>query len=271
MIRPCSPENERSGPLKSLTDRALDTAASLGASYADIRIVAHTEQTVSTKNGAVAAVNQEENHGFGVRVIADGAWGFASSAILDTNEVDRVAALAVSIARASALVQSNGGVDIGPAVPHVDHYATTVDIDPFSIPLEQKVDLLLRADAEMRRVKGVRVAQGNVVSLREHKTFASTEGSFIEQDIIETGCGIVATAVGEGEIQKRSYPNAFGRHQMTRGWEFVRRWTFPTTPSRLRMKRSPSSPQTNVPPASPPSSWAAPSSPCRFTSPAAIP
>jgi TldD protein len=213
--------------LKSLTDRALDTASALGASYADVRVVDHTEQTISTKNGAVAAVNQEQNFGFGVRVIADGAWGFASSATLESKEIDHVAALAVSIARASALVQSNGGVDIGPAVSHVDQYTTPVDIDPFSVPLEQKVDLLLRADAEMRRVKGIRVAQGNVVSLRERRTFASTEGSFIEQEIIESGCGIVATAVGEGEIQKRSYPNAFGRHQMTRGWEFVREMALP--------------------------------------------
>ena len=213
--------------MKSLTDRALDTASALGASYADVRIVDHTEQTIATRNGAVATVNQEQNFGFGVRVIADGAWGFASSATLDGKEVDRVAALAVSIARASALVKSNGGVDIGPAVSHVDRYTTPVDIDPFSVPLEQKVDLLLRADAEMRRVKGVRVAQGNVVSLRESKTFASTEGSFIEQEIIEAGCGIVATAVGEGEIQKRSYPNAFGRHQMTRGWEFVQEMALP--------------------------------------------
>ena len=213
--------------MKSFTDRALDTAASLGATYADIRIVDHVEQTVSTKNGTVAGLNQQQNLGFGVRVIADGAWGFASSAVLKSEEIDRVTALAVSIARASALVQLNGNVNIGPPVSHVDQYATVVDIDPFSIPLEQKIDLLLKADAEMRRVKGVRVAQGNVVSLRERKTFASSEGSFIEQEIIETGCGIVATAVGEGEIQKRSYPNAFGRHQMTRGWEFVEEMDLP--------------------------------------------
>jgi TldD protein len=207
--------------MKSLTDRALNTAASLGATYADMRIVDYTDQTVTTKNGVVETVGQSQDRGFGVRVIADGAWGFASSALLTTEEVDRVTALAVSIARASALVQKNGGVDLGPPVSHVGHYRTPVEIDPFSIPLEGKIDLLLQADAEMRRVQGIRVAQGSITCLREHKTFANSEGSFIEQEIIETGCGIVATAVGEGEIQKRSYPNTFGRHQMTRGWEFV--------------------------------------------------
>jgi len=213
--------NERSHPLKSLTDRALNTAAALGATYADVRIVDRTEQTVTTKNGAVGTVSQNQDLGFGVRVIADGAWGFASSALRTEEEIDRMTSLAVKIARASALVQTNGGVHLGLPVAHVGKYRTPVEIDPFSVPLERKIDLLLHADAEMQRVQGVRVAQGTIVCLRENKTFANSEGSFIEQEIIETGCGMVATAVGEGEIQKRSYPNAFGRHQMTRGWEFV--------------------------------------------------
>ena len=207
--------------MKDFTDRALNTATSLGATYADVRIVEHIEQTVTTKNGVVGSVNQGQNRGFGVRVIAAGAWGFASSALLTAAEVDRVTALAVSIARASALVQKDGGVNLGPPVSHTGHYRTPVEIDPFSIPLEQKIDLLLQADAEMRRVQGVRIAQGNIVCLRQNKVFASSEGSFIEQEIIESGCGIVATAVGEGEIQRRSYPNANGRNQTTRGWEFV--------------------------------------------------
>jgi TldD protein len=214
---------ERSYLLKNFTQRALDIAASLGATYADVRVVERTEQKVSTKNGVVETVSESQDRGFGVRVIAAGAWGFAASALLSKNEIDRVTALAVNIARASALVpgRKNGGLDIGPAVSHVGQYYTPVEIDPLGVPIELKIDVLLQADAQMRRIQGIRVAQGNIVCLRENKTFANSEGGFVEQDIVETGCGIVATAVGEGEIQKRSYPNAFGRHQMTRGWEFV--------------------------------------------------
>jgi TldD protein len=206
--------------LKDLTDRALNTAASLGATYSDVRVVDRVEQTVSTKNGLVNRVNQTQDRGFGVRVVADGAWGFASSASLTAEEVDRVTALAVNIARASALVQKSK-VNLGPPVSQTGHYRTPVEIDPFSIPLEQKIALLLEADAAMRRVQGLRVNEGTVLCLRENKTFASSEGSFIEQEIIETGCGLTATAVGQGEIQRRSYPNAFGRNQAARGWEFV--------------------------------------------------
>jgi TldD protein len=219
--------------LKYLTEQALNTAESLGATYADIRIVDHSEQTVSTKNGAVATVNQSQNCGFGVRVIADGAWGFASSASLNSQEIDRVTGLAVNIARASALVQKNSGVNLGPLVSTVGDYHTRVEIDPFSIPVEEKIDLLLQAEAEMRRVQGVRVTQGNLVCLRENKAFSNSEGSLVQQEIIETGCGIAATAVGEGEIQRRSYPNSVGRHQMTRGWEFVLEMDLPGNAERI--------------------------------------
>jgi TldD protein len=213
--------------LKSLTDRALNTAENLGAVYADIRILHRAEQRVTTRNGTVGTVSEDHDQGFGIRVIADGAWGFASSAMLEAEEVDRIVSLAVEIARASAQVQRDGGVDLGSPLQYVDQYRTPAEIDPFSIPLEAKIDLLLQADAAMRRVQGVRVSEANVVSLRDHKIFASSEGSYIEQELIETGCGIVATAVGDGEIQKRSYPNAFGRHQMTRGWEFVQEMDLP--------------------------------------------
>jgi len=90
--------------------------------------------------------------------------------------------------------------------------------------LNDKVSLLLEADREARAVKGVKVAESSLVCIRENKTLASTEGSFIEQEIIETGLGLVVRAVAQGEMQQRSYPNSFGRHQGTAGWEFTRKW-----------------------------------------------
>src|SRR5262249_43973026 len=91
-------------PMNELSARALDTARSRGATYADVRIVRTQRESIQLKNGTVEALALGEEHGFGVRVIADGAWGFASSSILTLDEVDRVAALAVQIARASARV-----------------------------------------------------------------------------------------------------------------------------------------------------------------------
>jgi len=206
--------------LKSLTDVALDTARSRGASYADVRIIERREQSIRVKNGAVETLSETVDRGFGVRVIAKDAWGFASSAVLSKEEVERTAALAVEIARASALAQG-APVDIGPPVVSTGTYRTPVEVDPFSVSAEEKVGLLLEADRAMRRVEGTRVASGSLVSLRERKTFANTEGAFIEQEIIETGGGIVALAVEGGEVQQRSYPNSFGRDQRTLGWEYI--------------------------------------------------
>jgi len=209
--------------MKELTDRALNLAQTKGASYADIRVVERQRQDISVKNGAVQEMSLDSAMGFGVRVIADGAWGFASSHRLSPKEVDRVTDLAVQIARASALAKT-GDVDLGPPEAHQDTYRTPVEIDPFTVPLNDKVSLLLEADREARAVKGVKVAESSLVCIRENKTLASTEGSFIEQEIIETGLGLVVRAVAQGEMQQRSYPNSFGRHQGTAGWEFTRKW-----------------------------------------------
>ena len=206
--------------MKELTDRALNTAQIQGATYADVRIVRRQTQSIAVKNGAVEALKITEDQGFGVRVIVDGAWGFASSARLEPAEVDRVTALAVQIARASALVKREE-VNLGPPEVHVATYRTPVQIDPFDVPLEDKIALLLAADQEMRREPAVKVAKGSLQFIRERKTFASSEGSYVEQEIIESGCGLEATAVSESEVQKRSYPNSFGRHQGTAGYELV--------------------------------------------------
>ncbi|MBN1874376.1 MAG: TldD/PmbA family protein [Anaerolineae bacterium] len=209
--------------MRDLTDRALNLAKVQGAVYADMRVVSRETQNILVKNGSVQNLTLDNTQGFGVRVIADGAWGFASSHRLETAEVDRVTALAVQIAKASALAKMQD-VDLGPAEGHVETYRTPVEIDPFAVPLNDKVSLLLDADKEARSVKGVRVATSSMTFIRENKVFASTEGSYIEQEIIESGLGVVAVAVGQGEVQKRSYPNSFGRHQGTAGYEFIKHW-----------------------------------------------
>lgn len=209
--------------MRELTDRALNLAQTKGATYADMRIVNRETQTIGVKNGVVQELALDSTLGFGVRVIADGAWGFASSHLLTPDEVNRVTALAVQIAKASALTKIDD-VDLGPPEVHVDTYKTPVEIDPFAVPLNDKVSLLLDADREARAVKGVAVARSSLAFIREQKTFASTEGSYIEQEIVESGLGLVAMAVGEGEMQQRSYPNSFGRHQGTAGYEFIQQW-----------------------------------------------
>jgi len=199
--------------------QALNTAAARGAGYADARVVDHAEELLSVRDGQVEAATHTESQGIGVRVLVDGAWGFASTADLTPAGVDRAAAQAVQIARASATVAGRRA-DLGPAVAHRAVYRTPVERDPFAVPLEEKAALLMEADRAMRAVRGVTTANGEIVWQRERKWFGNSEGALIEQDLVETGCGIEASAVGHGEVQNRSYPNSF-RHQVSQGYEMV--------------------------------------------------
>ena len=151
--------------MKDLTDHALNVAKIGGARYADIRILDRREQVVSVKNGNVDGIGDQDSQGFGVRVLVDNSWGFASSAYLTREEIERVTALAVKIAQASALVPGET-VDLGPPVTSTGKYTTPFQIDPFSVSLEEKLDLLFRADALMRRNAGVKVVEANVLAVR---------------------------------------------------------------------------------------------------------
>jgi TldD protein len=138
----------------------------------------------------------------------------------------------VKIARASSLA---GGpkADIGPPVRHVATYTTPIVKDPFAVSLDDKIALLLRVNATMASVPQIVMAESNIYCQREQKTFASSEGGYIEQDLYETGCGIEATATAEDEVQNRSYPNSVGRHQATEGWEFIERWDLAANAGRV--------------------------------------
>lgn len=212
--------------------RALDLAKTRGAQYADIRVVENNTETLIVKDGVVENLNYSQSTGFGVRVLADGAWGFASSRDLNAKEVDHITDQALEIARASALI-SGEKVELGPAVTSQGRYQTPIEVDPFSLSQTAKIELLMAADAEMARVKDLRSRRGNLTFIREDKWFANSEGAFTEQTIYEAGGGLQATAVGHGEVQVRSYPTSFGRQQQTAGWEAVQSWDLPGNAPRV--------------------------------------
>jgi TldD protein len=199
--------------------RAINTASHLGARYADVRIITNRNQSLSVKDGKVEGLGDFESLGFGVRVLVGNAWGFASSANLEAAEVDRVTALAVETAKASAMVPGKP-VDLGAPVTSRGSYVTPARIDPFSVSLEAKLALLLDTDARIRKNSGVKVSEGNILSVRRDKVFANSEGAYVEQTILESGGSISATAVAGNENQVRSYPHSF-RQMGTGGWEFV--------------------------------------------------
>ena len=205
--------------MKQLAQYAIDTATSKGARYADVRLIESRRETASVKDGKVDSLGDFESLGFGIRVLVGDAWGFASSADITEEEIDRAAARAVEIARASAHVPGKP-VDLGAPIKSTGSYTTPIEIDPFSIGIETKLGVLLDADRIIRKNPGVKVSEGRVISVRHRKTFANSEGALLEQTIYEAGGAISATAVNGNEIQVRSYPDAFGC-QGTAGWEYI--------------------------------------------------
>ncbi len=218
--------------MHDLLERAIEQATHRGAEYADARIVENQAETLLMRDGVMEVLDSSEDLGFGVRVLLNGGWGFASSHDLRAAEFERVTELAIRIAKASARVPGEN-VDLGPPVTSRGSYLTPIQNDPFSIPLDQKIAVLAAADTGMARAAGVRVRESNLVFIKEKKWFVNSDGAQTEQTIIETGGGMVATAVGEGEVQTRSYPTSFGRQQLTAGWEAVEQWDLPGNAERI--------------------------------------
>ena len=206
--------------MDDLVSRALDLAEMQGAGYSDIRMVRTTQERISVRSGVVDTLSVDESLGFGIRVLVNGCWGFASSHDITGREVDRVTALAVNIAKASSAL-SKGVVNLGPPVTSRGTYITPIEEDPFTISSDHKLALLTDADQRMASVKGIRSRQGNLLFFKEEKTFANSEGAHVELTVYEAGGGISANAVGNNEIQRRSYPQSMGRQQGCAGWEYV--------------------------------------------------
>jgi TldD protein len=206
--------------MKQVADWVLNVAALRGASYADARIVDERSRALSTKNGKIGGASDAETLGVGVRVIADGAWGFAASDDLSRAAVEATAAHAVEIAKASARVKQQN-VRLAPERPAVAEWTTPHKIDPFSISVEQNLDLLLKIDAELRSVAGVTLAETSMNFRRDEQWFISSEGANIHQTRVTTGAGYAAYAFAGNEIQKRSYPSSFGGQWQNKGYELI--------------------------------------------------
>ena len=206
--------------MKELIHNILDLANLKKVGYADIRVVRRRNEEIAVKNGNVEALTSDEDSGFGIRVLFRGAWGFACSSKMTKGEMESVFRKALKIAKASS--NARGEEIIFPLIPpKVDQYKTPIAIDPFEVPAEKKLNLLLVSDEMIRRNKKVKISEAFMGSYKTEKTFASTEGSYIEQEIVECGAGISATAIQGSDVQVRSYPNSFRGNFATKGFEWI--------------------------------------------------
>jgi TldD protein len=207
--------------LIELVRKAVEAAQSAGADYADARFIATEQESLTVKNQEMEGVDRSFSEGIGIRVLVNGYLGFAATARTDDAELARTAKLAVEIARAAARLPKDPMV-LAPLEPVVGHWETRIVEDPFSVALDEKVSLLMEASRRMQGVKGVAFGEAGLDFYRRRSYFASTEGAEIEQTIVHSGGGIEAVAIGDGEIQRRSFPNSFRGHITAAGYEHIR-------------------------------------------------
>ncbi len=208
--------------MRAVCQEGLDAAVAAGASYADVRAIVRRDQSVSTRNGAVVAVDDVESEGVGVRVLVDGAWGFACDRRITEEGARAAAQRACAFARAAAVGNSRS---LAPVAGASGAYRTPVRIDPFSVSVGDKAALCLRAEEAMRH-EGVIVTSATVRAMRERKLLLTSDGVEADQERVETGGGIDAIAAGDGIVQIRSHPSAHGGWSAQAGWEFVEELSF---------------------------------------------
>lgn len=199
-------------------EKTVDSAISKGASYADVRFEERSSEVSRVWDGKIEELLNNRSIGYGVRVLVDGAWGFAGSNNLEQSE--ETVRKAIAIARASAKAQKKP-VRLAPVPIVRDHYRTPVEIDPHSVSLSERVGLMFEADAAMAEVAGITQRRTSLGIYYTDSLFASSEGAYIEQNLVACGGGTVALASDGNDTQFRSFPASFQGDHGTGGYERI--------------------------------------------------
>ena len=197
--------------------RAAETA---GADYADCRVNRLERQELTLRNGKLESAEAPEELGVGVRVLVDGCWGFAAAPGASASDAETLARRAVDVAR-SLSPALRTPVKLSEEAGHVGEFRTPHEIDPFEVSLEDKLDLLRRADESMRGADETVVREASCSLRREEQWHASSEGAALYQNLLRSGAGIATTAAAHGRVETRSYPASFGGNYLAKGWEHV--------------------------------------------------
>ena len=209
--------------MMQLARRAVDEALAQGADYADARVVHLLSEELALKNGRLAQAQAPEEFGIGVRVRRDGCFGFAAAPITS----DGREGLARDVARRAlrTATELSGAVvepsKLAGSEGHVAEFTTPVEVDPFAVPIAEKLEHLRAAEASMEGDDRVIVRRASASSRREEQWQASSEGAAIHQLLVRCGAGIGATAAANGQVETRSAPASFGGNYVGGGWENV--------------------------------------------------
>ena len=204
---------------KQLADVALNAARAKGASYADVRIGRYLNQFIITREKRVQNIVNTESFGVGIRVIANGAWGFAASNSVTKEEIAKTAEKAVAVAKANSKILSEP-VQLAPQKGYGEvSWKTPIEKNAFEVPVKEKVDLLMTANAAAM-AGGASFVNSLMLAVNEQKYFASTDGSYIDQDIHRLFPTFTVTKIDKasGKFQTRkalSSPVGMGYEYLT--------------------------------------------------------
>jgi len=199
---------------------AVDLSLLSGVTYADCRVVHVTEEDVRVRDGAAEALSRSESLGMGLRVLVNGAWGFASTAEVTLEAAATLRERAIEIARASGRLAGER-VELAPVEPARGTYRTKIEKDPFDIPLKEKLQYITHLDSLLREVPDLNRTSAGMSFRREIRHFYSSEGSRIHQEIFQSGAGITAgLGRGHGESAERSFPTSGGQYEAV-GYELI--------------------------------------------------
>ena len=183
--------------VRDLMLTAIDAAKSAGASYSDVRLGRYRQSFVFTREQQIVNTVDTDSIGAGVRALVDGTWGFGATETLTRDGMAAAAREAVAIAKANRIARDQP-VQLTPVESYPNAtWKSAFKIDPFTIPIEQRADLLLKANAEALKVKGVRFVNSGLFFVKEDRNFASTEGSVISQTIVRVWVPMTITENGE--------------------------------------------------------------------------
>jgi TldD protein len=208
---------------KQLADAALNAARSAGATYADVRIGRYLNQFVTTRENRVQNIANTESFGVGIRVIANGSWGFAATNDVTPDGMARTASRAVAVAKANAKIISEP-VQLAPQKGYGEvSWKTPIVRNTFEVPLKEKIDLLLSVNG-VAMSGGASFINSAILAIDEQKYFASTDGSYIDQDIhrIYPNFNVTKIDKASGKFQTRrslSSPVGMGYEYLTCGPE----------------------------------------------------
>lgn len=206
--------------MKDKLGNVLDWLKGKSVDYADCRYVRAEKESVRVTDGIVDTLSRDVDVGVGVKVLHNGAWGFAAIASTKEAEIKKAANKALQTAKASATAKKES-VKLAEQEAYKEHYKSPCQKDPFEIPIDEKVGLLLEISDKLKTDDRIKTAEASMAFFKTNKIFCSTEGAEIEQDIVESGTGYSVIAFDGEEVQKRSYPNSHGGDFATRGYEFV--------------------------------------------------